>query len=184
VGDLAILVQSPARSIRSGSSVRVSSGVNQLRGLSCFLSGALLLASSSQACDLRVSEAWIRDPIPGATALAGYAQLFNSGSVPVVVDTVRSAAFTRVEMHESVQDNGVMRMRPLATLSLPPHSTVRFAPDGKHFMLIGPTHTLQRGETVSIDFIDARRCVTTAKFNIGAATANAAAPAMNMSSMK
>ena len=144
---------------------------------------ALLLSSYGNACDLRVSDGWIREPTPGATILAGYARLLNSGAAALVIASVRSSAFTRVEMHESVQRDGVMQMRPLPSVTVAPAATVRFEPDGKHFMLIGPARTLARGDHVSIEFTDSAGCVTAAQFNVGAPRSTSASPASSGSGM-
>jgi len=46
--------------------------------------------------------------------------------------------------------------------------TIEFAPNGKHFMLIGPKRALQKGEAVSIRLKDSTGCVSTASFKVSA----------------
>ena len=79
--------------------------------------------------------AWIRAPAPGQTVAAGYCDIANNGSQPAVI-TAFTASFP-VEMHETAERDGMMRMRPLARLTVPSAATVSLAPGGKHLMLFG-----------------------------------------------
>lgn len=86
----------------------------------------------------QVSAARIVMPPPGAPMAAGYFELHNPGRTALVLEAVESAAFTSVEMHETVEEGGVIRMRPLANATIAPGETLRFEPGGMHLMLMGP----------------------------------------------
>ncbi|MGH8090766.1 MAG: copper chaperone PCu(A)C [Rudaea sp.] len=97
-----------------------------------------------------VENAWIRAAPPGATMLAGYATLRNTGDAPLVVTGASSVDFGDVSLHESVNENGVERMRPLGEVSIAPGASVVFAPGGKHFMLMDPKWAPNTGDSVKI----------------------------------
>ena len=78
-------------------------------------------------------------PPPGASMAAGYFELRNPGSTPLVLESLASGAFESVEMHETVEENGVSRMRALANATVAPGETLRFEPGGMHLMLMGST---------------------------------------------
>ena len=99
---------------------------------------------------LVVQNAWIRAAPPGAAMLAGYAKLTNDGDAPVVVTGASSADFGDVSLHESVNENGVERMRPLGDVTIAPGASVAFAPGGKHFMLMDGKRKLKSGDKVKI----------------------------------
>jgi len=106
--------------------------------------------SAHAAGRLEASAAWIRAAPPGSVMLAGYLRLRNSGDVPLTVVGADSAAFRSVSMHQSVEENGVERMRPLAKFVIAPGDSVTFAPGGKHLMLMQPVRQLKSGDAVRI----------------------------------
>ncbi|MHB8447973.1 MAG: copper chaperone PCu(A)C [Rudaea sp.] len=113
----------------------------------------LLLGAAMNAAaagHLVVADPRIRAAPPGAAMLAGYATLRNDGDAPVVVTGASSADFGAVSLHESVYENGVERMRPLADVTIAPGASVNFAPGGKHFMLMDGKRELKSGDTVKI----------------------------------
>lgn len=134
--------------------------------------GAMLLASTlvqsrSIACDLKVDSAWIRVAPGNASVLAGYAVLSNVGSKPLGVVSAQSAAFAKVEMHESLTENGIAKMRPVKGLVIPAGGKQLFAPGGKHFMLIDPKATLRSGDVVAVKLKDSTGCETAVDFKVG-----------------
>src|SRR5688572_25581177 len=75
-----------------------------------------------------VSEAWANATPVGASVAAVYLQL-----VAGETDTLLSATTTvadRIEMHTSSEENGMMKMRPLPTVSLEAGKPFVFAPGG------------------------------------------------------
>lgn len=111
---------------------------------------ALLLALLVVACEpdsgapvLRVDNAWIRSPVAGRTVTAGYCEITNTGSAPVSI-TGFTAEGLRVEIHETIDEDGMMRMRPVTGLDLDPGETVSLEPGGKHLMLFDFDPDLER----------------------------------------
>ncbi len=150
-----------------------------------FVAAILLAAgfatSGTLACDLKVESAWIREAPAAATALAGYAMLSNTGKSAVSVASASSAAFAKVELHETMIENGMAKMRTIDKLDIAPGAKVEFAPGGKHFMLINPRQGLRSGDDVAVKIKDATGCETTVQFKVGKAAATAGA--MNHSQM-
>ena len=69
---------------------------------------------------------------------AAYCDVINRGDRPVdIIGFTTSHPGLRVEIHESTDDGGMMRMRRLARVTIPAKATVSFAPGGKHLMLFG-----------------------------------------------
>lgn len=84
-----------------------------------------------------VREARVVLPPPGMEMAAGYFQIENTGSTPLELRRISSPVFESVEMHETLQDQGVSRMRTLEKLELPSHGGASFEPGGKHLMMFG-----------------------------------------------
>ncbi|MYD98863.1 MAG: copper chaperone PCu(A)C [Gammaproteobacteria bacterium] len=102
---------------------------------------ALLLSLLVVGCEpdsdgplLRVDNAWIRTPVADRTVTAGYCEITNTGPTPVAI-TGFTAEGLRVEIHETIDEGGMMRMRPVPRLHLAPGETASLAPGGKHLML-------------------------------------------------
>jgi copper(I)-binding protein len=109
-----------------------------------------LTANVTAAGHLVIEHAWIRTAPPGAMMLAGYATLRNDGDAPITVMGADSVDFADVSLHQSVEENGVERMRPLGNVEILPGASVEFAPGGKHFMLMRPKRELSAGDKVKI----------------------------------
>lgn len=116
--------------------------------------GALAVAGSAHAAGkLGVTDAWIRLAPPGASMMAGYATLSNTGDVPVTVLTVQSDAFRMASLHETIVDKGMSKMREIHRLVVAPGATVALQPGGKHLMLMQPRHDIVAGEKVEVMFL-------------------------------
>ena len=108
----------------------------------CLLAVCLALGALPALAEVMFGDAWIRAPLPGQSVTAGYCDIVNGGSQPVVV--VGFSGSVRVEMHETIDDGAMVRMQPLKSLTIAPKSTVSLAPGGKHLMLFGLDPTLER----------------------------------------
>lgn len=114
------------------------------------LSALLASQAATAAGRLDVSGAWIRTAPPGAMMLAGYATLRNSGDAPLTITGASSDAFGDVSLHESVEIDGVARMKALGEIGIAPGASVVLAPGGKHLMLMRPKGEVKAGESIKI----------------------------------
>ena len=116
---------------------------------------ALLVSCGSVQAEgnLGVHDAWIRQPPPGVTMLAGYATLGNTGDTPLTILAVQSPAFRMASLHETRIEGDVSRMRELHRLVIEPDTTVALRPGGKHLMLMHPRHAIAVGEKVEVTFL-------------------------------
>lgn len=101
------------------------------------LAAPLALAACSPRSDAPSAEgAEVRlNANPDAPA-AGY-MVLRGGAQPVKLLRVVAQQAERVEMHESVMDKGLMRMKALDSVAVPAGGEVKFAQGGKHLMLFG-----------------------------------------------
>ena len=94
-------------------------------------------SGSSALQKAQVRAARIVLPPPGGLMAAGYFELHNPAATALVLEALESAEFESVEMHETVDDDGVSRMRPIANATIAPGETLKFEPGGMHLMLMG-----------------------------------------------
>lgn len=94
--------------------------------------------------------AWVRLPVPGSTAAAGYLSIRNPGEVPLRFVAVSSPAFEAGEIHDMQHEDGMMRMRRMEMLEVGAGERVSLKPHGMHLMLLRPTQALEAGDSVQL----------------------------------
>ena len=99
---------------------------------------------------LVVKDAWIPEAPPVARVMAAYLQLVNGGAQEVVIVGATSGDFGHIEMHRTVEKDGVARMEAQPELAVAPGGRVTLEPRGLHLMLMEPRRTLRAGDTVDI----------------------------------
>lgn len=106
-----------------------------------------------------VSAAWVRPVPPTARMTAGYLELHNPGPEPLVVSGAESPLFGSVEVHGTVMEGGVARMRHQPAVTVAPGETVSFAPGGLHLMLMQANETIPSTGTIPLSLLleDGRR---------------------------
>jgi len=96
----------------------------------------LLAACGSPKPPLVASEVEITPPMPGRMMSAGYLVLTNNTDEAIVIDGVTSPQFGAVEIHQTILENGISRMRQIEELVVPARGSVALERGGKHLMLM------------------------------------------------
>ena len=122
-----------------------------LRSLLLFLA-LTVLTSVTSAEDFQVGSIHIRDPFSSALPPiskngAVYLTLTNHGHHSDWLIGAATPIAERVEIHTHRMQDGMMKMRKVEQVELPPHKEVVFAPGGNHIMLIGLSQVLKKGES-------------------------------------
>jgi copper(I)-binding protein len=116
--------------------------------LACILLAAASATSAQEfrSGDIVISNPWSRATPQGAKVGAGYLVIENRGSKPdrLLGGSVEDAA--RFEIHDVVVENGVMKMRELKDIELPPGGSIEAKPGGRHIMFVGLVRPLAAGE--------------------------------------
>ncbi len=106
--------------------------------LSIFFAGlaAVFLTSCGQGDVLLVKDVVVNlSPVEGNPS-AGYATI-EGGPDDVSLVSVTADDVMRMEMHETVEENGMAMMKTLGKVPIPAGKTVKFEPGGKHLMIWG-----------------------------------------------
>jgi copper(I)-binding protein len=93
-----------------------------------------------------VPDAWARASAGAATTGAAYVTLMGGSQVDQLVGASTPVA-TTAAVHETIDDHGVMKMRPVAAVAIPPGQMVTFTPGGTHIMLTGLKQKLAAGQS-------------------------------------
>ncbi|BBN80465.1 hypothetical protein PA25_04500 [Pseudoalteromonas sp. A25] len=99
---------------------------------------------------LDVSNANIRQFLPAAKSTAAYFFLANHSNSERVLKSASISKIGRVEMHEHVHHNGMMRMQQVSEVIISAHDNVAFKPGGYHLMAFEPTQVLKKGEQLTL----------------------------------
>lgn len=121
-----------------------------MRYLLILLAVLSVISPKVLASSLQFKQGEVRVPMPGRSVTAGYFILENQSASEVELLKASSPAFARVELHQHIKQDDVMRMVEVASISIEPGATLVFQPGGLHLMLFEPQTALNVGETVSV----------------------------------
>lgn len=117
--------------------------------------GIALSLSFSAAADgiadkVTVNDPYVRAVPPVVKTTAAFMQIQSSDSVERFVISADTPIAGAVELHMHEHDGGVMRMRRIPHIHLPPGKTVSLEPGGLHVMLFEVKSVLTPGDEVPL----------------------------------
>jgi copper(I)-binding protein len=140
--------------------MRIDAYLRRIAGLIA----AVLVAASPAMADtiadtITVNDPYVRAVPPVVKTSAAFMQLQNHGDEEFFIVDASTPAAGVVELHMHINDDGVMRMRRIPHIHLPPGKTVSLQPGGLHIMLFDLASPLNPGSTVPmvIEFNDGSR---------------------------
>jgi copper(I)-binding protein len=108
-------------------------------------------AAETAADETQVDEPYARAVPAVMDNSAMFMTLRNTGSREHALVRAGSDAAKVVELHTHINDNGVMRMRPVPKIDIGAGGATVLKPGGLHVMLIGLQRPLEVGDTVNVD---------------------------------
>ncbi|HSY30209.1 MAG TPA: copper chaperone PCu(A)C [Burkholderiaceae bacterium] len=111
----------------------------------------LALADDSHIGTIQINHAHARPTVPGQLSGAAYLSIENKGSHSDKLLTVSSPIAASAEVHNTIMDGNIMRMREVSELEVQSSARVVMAPgDGYHIMLVGLKKALVPGEKIPL----------------------------------
>lgn len=96
---------------------------------------------------------WAR-ATPGGAKVAGvYLEIVAAEGAEDRLIAARSPASKVVEIHDHINDGGVMRMRRIEAITIKGTTAVTLKPGGKHVMLMDLAGPLKAGETIKLTLV-------------------------------
>jgi copper(I)-binding protein len=132
-------------------------------------------ASMADSSNITIQRAWARATPNGATVGVVYMTLVNKGMADDRLLSAMTPIAQKVQFHSATNENGVMQMRELSSITIHPGSLVSLKPGAMHMMMIGLKQALKEGQTfpLALDFEKAGQIdVTVLIESIGAMTPN------------
>ncbi|MBX3040955.1 MAG: copper chaperone PCu(A)C [Bdellovibrionaceae bacterium] len=116
-----------------------------------FSFASIALAKTAKV-DLVVTDGFVFLPLKGSNATAGYGILRNQSSEKITLSVVSAEGFKATELHETVEEKGLMKMKKVESFAIEPKGSFELKPGGNHIMLFDALKELRDGETVSVTF--------------------------------
>ena len=139
----------------------------------------LPVVAAADTSSISIDHAWSRAAMSGHQG-AVYMSITDTGSADTLT-SVSSPVATSADVHETINDNGVMKMRPVASLAIAPGKAVTLAPGGYHIMLMNLKHALNEGDSFPITLTFAKSGPVTTMVQVE--KAGATMPGMSMPGM-
>ncbi|MGO8920647.1 MAG: copper chaperone PCu(A)C [Stellaceae bacterium] len=150
--------------------------------LSAFCLALVVPAQAQSTSGIEISHPWARATASAAANGAVYLKIVNHGSSDDTLTAAATPAAAKAELHTSLNDNGVMKMRPLAEVPLKAGGSAEFKPGGMHIMLLGLKQPLKAGDSfpLTLTFKQAGAVETTVMVEKPGAAGTGDMPGMKM----
>lgn len=125
---------------------------------------AMPLAAFADEAGIQVDHVWSRAAMAGHAGVV-YLTITDTGSQDTLTDVTTPVA-TKADLHESINDHGVMKMRPVMSLVVEPGKPVTLAPGGYHIMLTGLKQALKQGDSFPVTLSFAKAGQVTAMVTV------------------
>jgi copper(I)-binding protein len=125
-----------------------------MKQLSLLMSGWLFSAAvlAGAADQVTVQGPYVRLAPPNAPATGAFMVIKNNGDKDVKILKADNPASKVTELHTHLNDNGVMKMRPVPFIEIKAKGEAVLEPGGLHVMLIDMKTPLKEGDVVPITF--------------------------------
>ncbi len=130
-----------------------------------------LLLAAKDPPPFQISHPWARATAPAAKNGAVYLTITDQGAPDQLIGASATASES-ASLHQTINDNGVMKMRLVESLPLAAGKTVTMSPGGYHIMLVGLKTQLRVGDSfpLTLRFANASPLTVTVQIEAGADT--------------
>lgn len=106
--------------------------------------------SAQQTKGVQVFGAWARATPGAAKNGAVFLEIKSASDVADKLVSANGAVADNIEIHNHINDNGIMQMRRVEAVALSDSGSTKFVPGGYHIMLLGLKQPLKAGETFKL----------------------------------
>ena len=99
---------------------------------------------------LTITNAWIQEAPPNTKIMAGYMSLTNNGNEPIVLKSLTSQSFGKIEIHRTLYKDGMAKMISLESLTIPGQGSIILEPGSYHLMMFSPKKPLSSRDKVTV----------------------------------
>ncbi|MEI7613264.1 MAG: copper chaperone PCu(A)C [Betaproteobacteria bacterium] len=121
-----------------------------MRRLVLIFVAALPCISFAAEPELMIHDPYVRLAPPNAPATGAFMVIMNTGKEDRKLLKAESPAAKTVELHNHINDNGVMKMREVTNIDIKANGQAELKPGSYHVMLIGMHQPLKEGDAIPI----------------------------------
>ena len=108
------------------------------------------LNANAEQKGISISDEWARPIIIAGRPGGAYFTIKNNNQKTDRLISVTSSISKRVEIHEHIMDNGIMKMSQVPSIAIPTCGTVKLKPGGYHIMIFQPDRKYTLGESIDL----------------------------------
>ena len=101
--------------------------------------------------NIQISSAWSRPTVNLKLPGSAYLSIKNFGSKNDSLTAVETPIAKKAELHNHIIEKGIMKMRRISIIDLPPNSTTTLKPGGIHIMLFKLNKMLEVGQNFPLN---------------------------------
>lgn len=123
---------------------------------------SLALPLSAAEPGIKVEDPWVRVTFGQSRATAGYMSLIDQSGKGNALVGLEMADGARAEIHETVTEGDIVKMRMVKALTIPAGGKAELTPTGGHIMIMGLKGPLKVGDTLpmKLKFADGTEMMT------------------------
>ena len=118
--------------------------------LGLFLASALSCAAFANDQALAIHDPYVRLAPPNAPTTGAFMIIKNTGASDRQLVKAESNAAKTVQLHNHINENGVMKMREVPSIDIKANGQAELKPGSYHVMLIDLTAQLKEGDSVPL----------------------------------
>ena len=111
------------------------------------LAFSAICSAGSSSSSLSFKDAWISEAPPVSKVLAAYMKILNHSDKAIVINTIESEDFSRIEFHRTIHENDIAKMRQQKILTVPESGSLTLEPGSYHLMLFNPVKRMTAGDS-------------------------------------
>ena len=117
--------------------------------LICFF----VLSSDPISAKLVFHGGYAFETFKGQKVASAYVSIFNQSDNDVVIEKITSNISDVIEIHDTVLEGEIIRMKKVDSLNIPARSEFYFQPGSTHIMLMGLNQELEDGKIFNLNFV-------------------------------
>lgn len=114
------------------------------------IAALLSLSSGVTLAEVLVTDATVREMLPGRSMTAGYFSIKNENNVAAELIDVTSPQFGSIELHQHSHQDGMMKMEQVQSVVVAAGEQVLFQPGGLHLMLFDAKTSIAPGQQIPL----------------------------------
>ncbi len=120
--------------------------------ITLFFATLLMCSPAFAGNSVSITEVWIAEAPPVSKVHAGYFIIKNAQASAVSLTGVSSKSYRKIELHRSLEKDGVATMEAQDTVTIAAGDKLVFEPGGYHLMLFDPAKPYESGDTLDLSF--------------------------------